>query len=57
MSNYELLDMYCVDFSSVAKDKAPNKRGAIIVAQFKIIAQLVWMCESGNDSRPNEEGS
>ena len=58
--NYEQLDLYCVDRSSVAKaleNKAPNKCGAMIVAQFKIIAQLVWTRESENDSRPNDEGS
>jgi hypothetical protein len=47
--NYEPLEIYCADRSAVAKaleNKAPNKRGAMTVAQFKIIAQLVWTPES-----------
>ena len=58
--NYEPLEIYCVARGDVAKtleNKAPNKRGAMTVAQFKIIAQLVWTRESENESRPNDEGS
>ncbi len=58
--NYEPFGLHCVDRSSVAKaleNKVPNKRGAMTVAQFKIIARLVWTRESENDSRPNDERS
>lgn len=46
--NYEPLEIYCAKRETVdtaLEKKAHNKRGAMTVAQFKIIAQLVWTPE------------
>ena len=51
--NYEPLEIYCANRSAVEvalEHKSQNKRGAMTVAQFKTIAELVWTPEP-NDER------
>jgi hypothetical protein len=43
--NYEPLKIYCADrkvVETALEKKGHNKRGAMTVAQFKIIARLIW---------------
>ncbi|NQY26270.1 MAG: hypothetical protein HRT92_03735 [Piscirickettsiaceae bacterium] len=54
--NYEAVEMYEAtheDIKAVLKTKSNNsnkKRGAMSIAQFKIISQLVWTQENGVES-------
>lgn len=51
--DYEPFEIYRADraaIESVLEKKAANKRGAMTVAQFRIIAQCVWTRESGLDA-------